>query len=82
MPSCIIFPKFLLYQDRFGLELIRKGNADRFDLDLNRTGDADRFNVELAHMGNANLFDLDLIRKGVRNNLMLMRTAWGNAVRF
>ena len=26
--------------------------------------------------------ELDLIRKGVRNKLMFMRTAWGNAVRF
>ena len=96
MPGCIIFPNFLLDQDRFGLELIRKGNEDQFDLDLIRTGDADSFNLKSDHMGNANLFELDLIRKeeyvdgseldlirkGVRNKLMFMRTAWGNAVRF
>ena len=63
MPSCIIFPNFLLNQDQFGLELIRQGNEDRIDLDLIRTGDADRFNLESDHMGNANLFELDLIRK-------------------
>ena len=63
MPSCITFPNFLLDQDRFGLELIRKGDEDRFDLDLIRTGDADRFSLESDHMGNAKLFELDLIRK-------------------
>ena len=51
VPSCIIFPNFLLNQDQFGLALIRQGNEDRIDLDLIRTGDADRFSLESDHMG-------------------------------